>query len=64
MTNIAMFKIEGGKAKALDAKGNFIKTVGESGARDARVQGDAITITYDTGKTKLYDIKGNYKKTL
>jgi hypothetical protein len=64
MADIAMFKIEGGRAKALDAKGNFIKTVGDSGVRDARVQGDSITISYDTGKTKLYDIKGNFKKTL
>lgn len=64
MAEIAMFKIEGGRAKALDAKGSFIKTVGDSGVRDARVQGDSITISYDTGKTKLYDIKGNFKKTL
>ena len=64
MAEIAMFKIEGGKAKALDAKGNFIKTVGDSGARDARVQSDSITISYDTGKTKLYDIKGSFKQTL
>jgi hypothetical protein len=29
MADIAMFKIEGGRAKALDAKGHFIKTVGD-----------------------------------
>lgn len=64
MADIAMFKIEGGKAKGLDARGNYVKTVGDSGARDAKVQGDSIIIGYDTGKTKLYDIRGNYKKTL
>ena len=64
MTDIAMFKIEGGRAKALDAKGHFIKTVGDSGVTDARVQGDSITISYNNGKTKLYDKQGHFKKTL
>lgn len=64
MADIAMFKIENGKARALDTKGNFIKTVGDSDAADARIQGDAITISYKNGKTKLYDSKGNFRKTI
>ena len=62
MTDIAMFKIEGGRAKALDAKGQ--KTVGDSGVTDARVQGNSITISYNNGKTKMYDKQGHFKKTL
>lgn len=64
MAEISMFKIENGRAKALDAKGKFIKTIGDSDAIDARVQNDSITITYKNGKTKLYDRKGVFKKTL
>lgn len=64
MADITMFKIENGKAKGLDAKGSFVKFVGDSGATDARIQGDAITISYSNGKTKMYDSKGNFKKNL
>ena len=64
MADIAMFKIENGKAKALDAKGTFVKYVGDAGATDARIQGDAITINYANGKTKMYDSKGVFKKNL
>lgn len=64
MADIAMFKIEGGKAKGLDAKGTLVKYVGDAGATDARMQGDAITITYANGKTKMYDRKGVFKKNL
>lgn len=64
MADIAMFKIENGKAKGLDAKGTFVKYVGDSGATDARIQGDSITVSYVNGKTKMYDIKGVFKKNL
>lgn len=64
MADISLFKIENGKAKALDSRGNYLKTIGDSGATDARIQGDSITISYDNGKTKMYDLRGTYKKTL
>jgi hypothetical protein len=64
MADISMFKIEKGKVKALDVKGNYIKVIGDANAIDARLQGDGITIAYENGKTKLYDIKGNFKKYL
>lgn len=64
MADIAMVKVESGKVKGLDAKGLFVRSVGDSGAVSAQMQNGGIVISYDTGKTKLYDERGSFKKTL
>ena len=64
MSDIALLKIEGGMAKALNIRGVYIKTIGESGAISAMLQGGGITVSYANGKTKLYNINGTYIKTL
>ena len=64
MAEIKMFQIKEGKARALDVNGNYLKIIGETGAVDARFQGDKITIQYNNGKTKVYDKNGAYLKTL
>jgi hypothetical protein len=59
-----MFQIKEGRVRALDAKGVYIKVIGEASATDARFQADKITIQYTNGKMKLYDKNGVYIRTL
>lgn len=64
MAEIKMLKVEGGYAKGLSSNGIYVKSIGEPGAVDARIQGEFITIQYKNGATKMYSIQGTYVKTL
>lgn len=59
-------KIENGRCKLYNARtGSYQRTVGESGAVSAQVQGDIVAVTYANGKVKIYSCKsGSYQRTI
>lgn len=59
-------KIENGRAKLYNAStGTYQRTVGDSNAVSANVQGDIVAVTYSNGQVKIYKCStGTYQRTL
>lgn len=61
---IYVAKIDNGRVKLYSSSGSYQRTIGDSNAVSASVQGDIVAITYANGSVKIYSTSGSYQRTL